>query len=183
MTPLDFLEHLLVRLPINKQHTDVSKIKKHAQAFISLAARGKFSMLFFRSCFCFMWGRCLYRSILYWTPRTSEKQKNLKRKETFSIEMKSSIHFGVLMHRFALPSLFFRESVWCHLFAHIIHPYLFITIFSYSVLHLIAAVKNGCQNHCKHYNHGMSFYNLIEWYEFLTLKWSFFHTHTMFCSL
>lgn len=42
VTPLDFLEHLLVRLPINKQHTDVSKIKKHAQAFISLAARGKF---------------------------------------------------------------------------------------------------------------------------------------------
>ncbi|XP_055300323.1 G1/S-specific cyclin-D2 [Sitodiplosis mosellana] len=39
VTPLDFLEHLLVRLPINKQHTDVSKIKKHAQAFISLAAR------------------------------------------------------------------------------------------------------------------------------------------------
>lgn len=45
MTPLDFLEHLLVRLPINKQHTDVSKIKKHAQAFISLAARGKFNIV------------------------------------------------------------------------------------------------------------------------------------------
>lgn len=41
MTPLDFLEHLLVRLPINKRHIDISKIKKHAQAFISLAARGK----------------------------------------------------------------------------------------------------------------------------------------------
>lgn len=41
VTPLDFLEHLLVRLPISSQHTDISKIKKHAQAFISLAARGK----------------------------------------------------------------------------------------------------------------------------------------------
>lgn len=46
VTPLDFLEHLLVRLPINKQHTDVSQIKKHAQAFISLAARGKFKIEF-----------------------------------------------------------------------------------------------------------------------------------------
>lgn len=42
VTPLDFLEHLLVRLPISSQHTDISKIKKHAQAFISLAARGEF---------------------------------------------------------------------------------------------------------------------------------------------
>lgn len=39
---MDFLDHLLVRLPIRSQHADVSKIKKHAQAFISLAARGKF---------------------------------------------------------------------------------------------------------------------------------------------
>lgn len=45
VTPLDFLEHLLVRLPINKQHTDVSKIKKHAQAFISLAARGELNIV------------------------------------------------------------------------------------------------------------------------------------------
>lgn len=44
VTPLDFLEHLLVRLPINSQHIDISKIKRHAQAFISLAARGKFSL-------------------------------------------------------------------------------------------------------------------------------------------
>lgn len=41
VTPLDFLEHLLIRLPISNRHTDISKIKKHAQAFISLAARGK----------------------------------------------------------------------------------------------------------------------------------------------
>lgn len=42
VTPLDFLEHLLIRLPISNRHTDINKIKKHAQAFISLAARGKF---------------------------------------------------------------------------------------------------------------------------------------------
>lgn len=47
VTPLDFLEHLLVRLPISSQHTDISKIKKHAQAFISLAARGECCILYF----------------------------------------------------------------------------------------------------------------------------------------
>lgn len=48
MTPLDFLEHLLVRLPISSQHTDISKIKKHAQAFISLAARGELNCTFYQ---------------------------------------------------------------------------------------------------------------------------------------
>ena len=44
VTPLDFLEILLSRLPIeNKRCKDISidKIRKHAQAFISLAARGE----------------------------------------------------------------------------------------------------------------------------------------------
>lgn len=44
ITPLDFLELLLSRLPITHRNcTDINldKIRKHAQAFISLAARGE----------------------------------------------------------------------------------------------------------------------------------------------
>lgn len=44
VTPLDFLELFLCRLPIeNRKCHDISveKVRKHAQAFISLAARGK----------------------------------------------------------------------------------------------------------------------------------------------
>lgn len=46
VTPLDFLQLLLSRLPIkSKRSADITmdKVRKHAQAFISLAARGKSS--------------------------------------------------------------------------------------------------------------------------------------------
>lgn len=44
VTPLDFIDLIISRLPIiNKNCTDIDpeKIRKHAQAFISLAVRGK----------------------------------------------------------------------------------------------------------------------------------------------
>lgn len=44
VTPLDFLEMLLVRLPIRSTKCpdlDVDMVRQHAQAFISLAAKGK----------------------------------------------------------------------------------------------------------------------------------------------
>lgn len=45
VTPLDFLELLLIRLPIpHPSCPDITpaKVRRHAQAFISLAARGEF---------------------------------------------------------------------------------------------------------------------------------------------
>lgn len=101
--------------------------------------------------------------------KQANDQKNSKNKN-LSMEMKSSIHFSVLMHRFLLPSSSFSPScvlllllfvldlneMRIHLFTHIIHTYLFITIFSFSTWHLIAAVKSDCQNHGKHYNRGVS---------------------------
>lgn len=45
VTPLDFLELLLIRLPIRSADypdLDVDKVRQHAQAFISLAAKGTF---------------------------------------------------------------------------------------------------------------------------------------------
>lgn len=44
MTPLDFIDLIISRLPIinkNCDYIDPEKIRKHAQAFISLAVRGK----------------------------------------------------------------------------------------------------------------------------------------------
>lgn len=44
VTPLDFLELLLIRLPITSTKCpdlNVEKVRQHAQAFISLAAKGK----------------------------------------------------------------------------------------------------------------------------------------------
>lgn len=44
VTPLDFIDLIISRLPIhNKNCTDIDpeKIRKHAQAFISLAVRGE----------------------------------------------------------------------------------------------------------------------------------------------
>lgn len=44
VTPLDFLELLLMRLPIKRKNfpdINIGKIRGHAQAFISLAAKGK----------------------------------------------------------------------------------------------------------------------------------------------
>ncbi len=55
ITPLDFLELLLRRLPITHRNcTDINldKIRKHAQAFISLAARGEQIFNFFSSVDC-----------------------------------------------------------------------------------------------------------------------------------
>uniref|UniRef100_A0A1A9VSX1 Cyclin N-terminal domain-containing protein n=1 Tax=Glossina austeni TaxID=7395 RepID=A0A1A9VSX1_GLOAU len=46
VTPLDFLELLLIRLPIRSTKypdLDVDKVRQHAQAFISLAAKVRFS--------------------------------------------------------------------------------------------------------------------------------------------
>lgn len=50
VTPLDFIDLIISRLPIiNKNCADIDpeKIRKHAQAFISLAVRGEFKILFF----------------------------------------------------------------------------------------------------------------------------------------
>jgi hypothetical protein len=47
VTPLDFIDLFISRLPIiNKMCTDIDpdKIRKHSQAFISLAVRGKFQV-------------------------------------------------------------------------------------------------------------------------------------------
>lgn len=44
VTPLDFLDLIISRLPIQNRNCadiDPDKIRKHAQAFISLAVRGK----------------------------------------------------------------------------------------------------------------------------------------------
>lgn len=44
VTPLDFLHLLLSKLPIKSAECpdiEIEKLRKHAQAFISLAARGK----------------------------------------------------------------------------------------------------------------------------------------------
>jgi hypothetical protein len=44
VTPLDFIDLIISRLPIinkNCDYIDPEKIRKHAQAFISLAVRGK----------------------------------------------------------------------------------------------------------------------------------------------
>lgn len=49
VTPLDFLDLIISRLPIQNRNCadiDPDKIRKHAQAFISLAVRGK--------CLCFI---------------------------------------------------------------------------------------------------------------------------------
>lgn len=54
MTPLDFIDLIISRLPIiNKNCNDIDpeKIRKHAQAFISLAVRGKWNLTFFFSYF------------------------------------------------------------------------------------------------------------------------------------
>lgn len=96
VTPLDFLEHLLVRLPINKQHTDVSQIKKHAQAFISLAARGKFTD---KVEFIFVLSNSGHYIVAH------ETGNEIK----LSMKMKSSILFSVLMHTADSTSS-------CHLF-------------------------------------------------------------------
>lgn len=48
VTPLDFLELLLIRLPIRSSKfpdLDLDKVRQHAQAFISLAAKGEFVKL------------------------------------------------------------------------------------------------------------------------------------------
>jgi hypothetical protein len=45
VTPLDFIDLIISRLPIinkNCSEIDPEKIRKHAQAFISLAVRGEF---------------------------------------------------------------------------------------------------------------------------------------------
>lgn len=50
VTPLDFIDLIISRLPIiNKNCNDIDpeKIRKHAQAFISLAVRGKWNLTFF----------------------------------------------------------------------------------------------------------------------------------------
>lgn len=50
VTPCDFLELLLVRLPLKSEKwpdNNIDDIRKHAQAFISLAARGKFPINLF----------------------------------------------------------------------------------------------------------------------------------------
>ena len=39
VTPHDFLEQILSRLSLDKEHTDV--IRKHAQTFVALCATGK----------------------------------------------------------------------------------------------------------------------------------------------
>lgn len=39
VTPQDFLEQILSRLSLEREHTDV--IKKHAQTFVALCATGK----------------------------------------------------------------------------------------------------------------------------------------------
>lgn len=57
ITPLDFLELLLSRLPITHRNcTDINldKIRKHAQAFISLAARGEQKTIHFLCCWNFL---------------------------------------------------------------------------------------------------------------------------------
>jgi hypothetical protein len=49
VTPLDFIDLIISRLPIaNKNCTDIDpeKIRKHAQAFISLAVRGESRIYF-----------------------------------------------------------------------------------------------------------------------------------------
>lgn len=48
VTPLDFIDLIISRLPIinkNCDYIDPEKIRKHAQAFISLAVRGKYLKL------------------------------------------------------------------------------------------------------------------------------------------
>lgn len=53
VTPLDFLELLITRLPIqNKNCKNIlpETIRKHSQAYISLAIKGKWSLLFIGQC-------------------------------------------------------------------------------------------------------------------------------------
>jgi hypothetical protein len=49
VTPLDFVDLIISRLPILNKNCDCidpEKIRKHAQAFISLAVRGKFAIIY-----------------------------------------------------------------------------------------------------------------------------------------
>lgn len=49
VTPLDFLDLLLSRLPIDEKRCpdiNLEKVRKNAQAFISLAARGMYIFIF-----------------------------------------------------------------------------------------------------------------------------------------
>jgi hypothetical protein len=59
VTPLDFVDLIISRLPILNKNCDCidpEKIRKHAQAFISLAVRGKFAIFHtnhnFTTCTC-----------------------------------------------------------------------------------------------------------------------------------
>lgn len=65
VTPLDFIDLIISRLPIvNKNCTDIDpeKIRKHAQAFISLAVRGKFRFLFY-----FFFRFSLFPNFKFWS--------------------------------------------------------------------------------------------------------------------
>jgi len=42
VTPQDFLQHILVRLPIDRNTWDAHMIHKHAQTFIALSTRGEY---------------------------------------------------------------------------------------------------------------------------------------------
>jgi cyclin D2 len=42
VTPQDFLQHILVRLPIDRNTWDARMIQRHAQTFIALSTRGEY---------------------------------------------------------------------------------------------------------------------------------------------
>jgi hypothetical protein len=42
VTPQDFLQHILVRLPIDRNTWDAHMIHRHAQTFIALSTRGEY---------------------------------------------------------------------------------------------------------------------------------------------
>lgn len=42
VTPQDFLQHILVRLPIDRSTWDTHMIHRHAQTFIALSTRGEY---------------------------------------------------------------------------------------------------------------------------------------------
>lgn len=76
VTPLDFIDLIISRLPIiNKNCTDIDpeKIRKHAQAFISLAVRGK---SYFNKFLTLGWVQLLAEPIRQWSKKFTIMDQN-----------------------------------------------------------------------------------------------------------
>lgn len=70
VTPHDFFDHILRRLPVDTSAWDVGMIRRHTQTFIALCARGELFILsfFFLSTLLM---RCRERGSIWWPSELS----------------------------------------------------------------------------------------------------------------